>query len=96
LIQVLTINPTNANTPRRVDRIRAFIVAANRSLLDQLGQSISCLDPARPYCTLFIEARLIRFWSVNAIELICIAKYQGVSVRDDCITGPTWATYHQK
>jgi hypothetical protein len=28
----------------------------------------------------------------QCIELICIAKYEGVSVCDDCITGPTWAT----
>ncbi|SRR6266851_543103 len=73
------------------------ILAADGALANQLRKAVARVHAARPGLGVFVDAHLVKFRSIDAIQFIGDAgKLDGVSVLDDRLLSPTRSYREQR
>src|SRR6266850_3483646 len=84
------VDGANADVPFGVGFGWPQILAVDSALANQLRKVVARFHAARPGFGVFVDADLIKFGSIDAIEFVGNAgKLDGVSVLDDRILSPT-------
>src|SRR5712672_990430 len=91
------VGGAKADVPFRVDFGWPQILAADGALANQLRQAVARFHATRPGLGMFVDAHLVIFRSIDAIEFVGNAgKLDGVSVLDDRVLSPTRSYREQR
>src|SRR5260221_883187 len=94
---IFSFNGATAYASFGIESIGSHVLATYRALANQCCQMVACLYSAGPKSPFIIDAHLILFWSVNAIQpKFSAVQCESVAVLYNQIEGPTWDNQQQK